>query len=157
MFILMMLAVGFATLGLLVWAAAYHNVRGYSPTTADKIIASFVFWSTLLAPIVIGLSLAFLAIDTRIKPQWPILELLIIGFLLLVIFGSQVAVTIYEKLRFSEYVGHIIAIVAIGAATLNARLGIRDRKWMKAALSTLTVVGGTIVLLVFNGWAVYWE
>ncbi len=156
-----MLLLGIAIVGLLTWTASHHNVRGYSPTTVNKIIAATVFWSTLLAPAVVGLILSLKAIHTSVKPHWPVVELLIVGFLLLVVFGSNVAGKIYgiilPNYKVSEFIPPILVVAAVGTATLSTRLSIRDRKWLLAILSGLAVIGGIIVLLVFNAWAIYLE
>ena len=161
LFILTMLLVGIAIFGSLVWAAAYHNVRGHSPSTTDNIIAAAAFWTATVLPIIAGLILASRGVNAGLKPAWPVVEILFLGSLLLVVFGSDVASDLYSKLlpssKISERLLPILVTVAIGTSTLDLRLGIRHRKWMMAILSTLAVIGGTIILLVFNAWAIYWE
>jgi len=148
-------------LGLLWWSASYHNARGYSPIRLERMIAAIVFWSTLLMPILVGLVLSFKAVSKDVQSQWPIFELLIIGFLLLAYFGPHAFGKFYGRILPKEAIAipvtYVLVVISIGLSVLNIRVGIRDRKWIKTGLSVLTVLGGTVILLLGNAWALYLE
>ena len=161
MYILTMMLVGIAIFALLVWAAACHNVRLSSSSPVDRAIAAFAFWSAIAIPIFISLFLSCRVVGPDLKPLWPVIELIFIGSLLMLVFGSEVASNLYRKIlpndKISERVIPVLVIAAIGTSMLNACLGVKNRKWLLAGVSVLAVIGGTLILFVFNGWAIYWE
>ncbi len=156
-----MVLVTAAMLGLLWWSASCHNVRGYSVAKADRVIAATVFWGTLFMPILAGLVLSINAVNKNVQSQWPVFEFLIIGFLLIANFGSHTVGRLYGKILPNEAVAtpvtYILVVVSIGVSVLNVRLGIRDMKWIRTALSVLIAIGGTALILVGNAWAIYLE
>ena len=160
-YILSMMLVAAVMLGLLWWAASFHNVRGYSPVIIDRVIAVTIFWSTLFMPIAVSLILSLKVVSRDIHSQWPIFELAIIGLLLLAHFGPHVFGRIYGKILPKESVAipvtYALVVVSVGLSVLNTRLGIQDRKWGRTGLSVLIALGGTAVLLIGNAWAIYLE
>jgi hypothetical protein len=160
-YILVMVLVAATMLALLWWAATSHNVRGYSPAKQDRIIAAMVFWATLLMPISIGLILSLTVANKALHPQWPIFELVVIGFLLLALFGPHAVGRLYGRILPREAIAvpvtYILVVVCIGLSVLNICVGVRNKKWIRTCLSVLIALGGTAVLLINNAWAIYLE
>ena len=160
-YILAMLVVTAVIHALLRWAASNHNVRGYDVATIDRIIAALVFWSTLLMPMIVGLILSLNFMRSTTRPYWPIPEAVIIGFLMVVFFGSDSIQRFYAKLLPTDDilfpVTYSLVIVAIGLATLNSCLSFKARKMLLGSLSALIGISGLPILFMCNGWAIYFE
>ena len=160
-YILVMILVAATMLAVLWWAATTHDVKNHTPNTADRIAAASAFWGTLLMPIVFGLALSLLAVKKTLQPHWPIFELVVIGFLLLALFGPHAVGRLYGRILPKEAVAipvtYVLVVVSIGLSALNICVGVRYKKWIRTGLSVLIALGGTAVLLINNAWAIYLE
>ena len=160
-YILVMILVAATMLAVLWWAATSHDVKNHMPTTADRIAAASAFWGTLLMPIAVGFALSLLAIRKTIQSHWPIFELVVVGFLLLALFGPHAVGRLYGKLLPKEAIAipvtYLLVVVSVGLSVLNICIGVRYKKWIRTGLSVLIALGGTAVLLICNAWAIYLE
>ena len=89
------------------------------------------------------------------------MELIIIGFLAAVFFGSDSWARFYGRLFPTDAVmfpvTYALIIIAIGLATLNSCISFREHRRILGSVSALVGIVGLPILFMCNGWMIYFE